>query len=174
VRVLVAYATFHGSTQGIAEHIGRRLSGRGVEVDVLPVQPPPLLAGYDAVIAGSAIHGGAWLEEGTGFMQQNGEELGKRPLWLFSVGSVGERSSAFGRRFSKFLYRMLKQPKGIAPLWPVLQPRGHHWFAGVVEPAQWGSVGGAFMKLFGGRYGDLRNWQEIDDWTDSIASALGQ
>jgi menaquinone-dependent protoporphyrinogen oxidase len=54
-RILVAYASRAGSTAEVAEVIGRVLREGGPEVDVCPVGAVHSLAGYDALVLGSAI-----------------------------------------------------------------------------------------------------------------------
>jgi menaquinone-dependent protoporphyrinogen oxidase len=54
-RILVAYASRAGSTAEVAEVIGRVLREGGPEVDVCPVGAVHSLAGYDALVFGSAI-----------------------------------------------------------------------------------------------------------------------
>jgi menaquinone-dependent protoporphyrinogen oxidase len=54
-RILVAYASRAGSTAEVAEVIGRVLREGGPEVDVCPVGDVHSLAGYDALVLGSAI-----------------------------------------------------------------------------------------------------------------------
>ena len=53
-RVLVGYATKNGSTVGVAQKIGETLGAQGHSVDVKPMADRPSLAGYDAVVLGSA------------------------------------------------------------------------------------------------------------------------
>jgi len=51
---LVAYASRYGATQGIAERIGARLTGAGQPVELRSVKDAGDLAGYDALVNGSA------------------------------------------------------------------------------------------------------------------------
>jgi len=54
MRVLVAYATRHGATQGIAARIARTLEARGMGATLAPVDDVRDVAAYDAVVVGSA------------------------------------------------------------------------------------------------------------------------
>ena len=56
--VLVAYATDHGSTRGVADRIAGRLQLRGVSAEACAVADVLKVSGYEAVVLGSAIHGG--------------------------------------------------------------------------------------------------------------------
>jgi len=172
MRLLVGYATEDGSTRGVAERIAASLASPGVAVDVEAILPALRFDDYDAFVLGSAIHGGAWLPGAVEVIEKHLDVLGSRPLWLFSVSSIGQESGAFPGLVRRAMFKALRLPKGIAPYWPQLRPRDHHWFAGVVTREQWGGSGDVFMKLFLGKYGDHRNWREIDAWAEQIAGEL--
>jgi len=84
-RILVAYASTHGSTAGVADAIGKALAQDGVAVDVRCVKEVEDLASYRAVVAGSAIYGNAWLPEALEFVQAHQAELQRVPTALFLV-----------------------------------------------------------------------------------------
>jgi menaquinone-dependent protoporphyrinogen oxidase len=158
---LVVYASVHGSTREIAERIGAALRERGVETAVATVDGAGDIASYEAVVLGSAIHGGRWLPEAEEFVTQHAAAMHDRPVWLFSVSSVGASSSALG-----------PTPKNLAELRARTAARDHRAFAGVVRPEHWGRVGGIALRLMGGRYGDHRDWADIDRWASNIAREL--
>jgi menaquinone-dependent protoporphyrinogen oxidase len=54
-KILVTYATCTGSTAGVAEEIGKTLTDRGLDVEVLQMSVVADLGQYRAVVAGSAI-----------------------------------------------------------------------------------------------------------------------
>jgi menaquinone-dependent protoporphyrinogen oxidase len=175
MRVLVAYATAHGSTRGIAERIGARLDRRGHTAEVRDVSTPaPTFERFDAFVIGSAIHGGSWLEDGAAFGHGLARTVGGRPVWLFSVSSLGDESSFFPPRVAEVLRRLRKEPRQIASLRAALGARGHRNFAGAVEPGDWSRTGRVFLAALGGRHGDHRDWAAIDAWTDRIADELGE
>ena len=88
--VLVAYASRHGATQGIAERIADRLRQDGVTAEALPANQVQDLAPYDACVVGSAAYMFHWLADANRFVQRNRHELAARPLWLFSSGPLGD------------------------------------------------------------------------------------
>src|SRR5688572_30165563 len=90
-RVLVGYATRHGSTQGVAERIAGTLQSHGVQVDLRRVDEVEAVARYDAVVFGSPVYDGRWVPEGDAFVRDNLAALAVRAVWLFSVGSFGDR-----------------------------------------------------------------------------------
>jgi menaquinone-dependent protoporphyrinogen oxidase len=141
-------------------------------VTVQPVDEIDAIKKYDAVVLGSAIHNMAWLPRAAAFMRDNAADLGDRPVWLFSVSSVGETSSFFGPRVTGIMRRMRREPKDIAGFRQILDLRDHRTFAGAVERTHWNLAGHLFLKAFGGSYGDHRDWSDIDTWADRIAEQL--
>lgn len=171
-RVLVAYASAHGSTKGVARAIWDRLRAAGLDVDVRPVDEVGNLESFDAVVLGSAIHNRSWLPEAAAMLHDLGDELAQRPLWLFSVSSVGETSSFFGPRVERLFGRGGKEPKDVVRSRDAVRPREHRAFAGAVERGHWNITGDLFLRAFRGTYGDHRDWQDIEAWADRFAHDL--
>ena len=65
MKVLIAYASRHGSTKGIAEHIAAKLERTGLDVTLRPVGEADPIDGYDAFVIGSAAYLGGWLDDAT-------------------------------------------------------------------------------------------------------------
>ena len=170
--VLVAYATDHGSTRGIAARIADRLRQRCVDARACAVTDVLEVAGYEAVVLGSAIHGGKWLPEAGQFADRNAASLRERPVWLFSVSTVGDEESMFPPRVAHRLRSLRKETTEITQMRLRLHPREHRNFAGAITRSHWSATGRAFFLATGGRYGDHRNWPAIDAWADLIASQL--
>ncbi len=170
--VLVTFATSLGATRGIAERIATRLQGRGIAAEALPVSGQLDVASYDAVVLGSAIHTGAWLPAAARFVDANLQLLSRRPVWLFSVSTLGDEETMVGPRATKVFRSMREESKQVIHLRDLVGAKGHRNFAGLVARSDWPLVGRAFFKAIGGRYGDHRNWPAIDAWADDIAAAL--
>ena len=170
--VLVAYATDHGSTRGVADRIADRLQQRGVDAEARAVADVGEASRYEAVVLGSAIHGGTWLPAARQFADQNAATLRERPVWLFSVSTLGDEESMFPLRVADRLRAWRKQTPELAELRRRLHPREHRNFAGAVARSHWPATGRAFFRATGGRYGDHRNWAAIDAWADLIAAQL--
>src|SRR4029453_11196653 len=88
--ILVAYASKHGATAGIASRIAERLSERGHDTLARPVDVIDSLAGAEAVLLGSALYAGSWRKEAVGFVDRFRAELAGMPVWLFSSGPLGD------------------------------------------------------------------------------------
>jgi menaquinone-dependent protoporphyrinogen oxidase len=167
--VLVGYASAHGSAQGVAKRIGDRLHQHGVAVEVQPMNNVQDLGRYDAAVLGSAVHGGRWLPTAAQFMERNAAVLHERPVWLFSVSTLGDEESMFRPRVAKWLRALRKETPEIASFRAAVGPREHRNFAGAIAPSHWPVSGRAFFRAMGGRYGDHRNWAAIEAWADRIA-----
>jgi menaquinone-dependent protoporphyrinogen oxidase len=172
MRALIAYATANGSTRAIAEALAVSLAESGPDVDLREVSDVASLNGYDAVVLGSPLHDGAWLPEARSFLKDNRAALSKRPLWLFSVGAVGATSSAYGKRSSAVMRKMRRDPRAIIEAKSELDPKGHHVFAGVLEQESWSRMSSRTFKLFGGTWGDHRDWEDIRAWASAIGREL--
>ena len=164
-RVLVAYASKYGSTRGIAERIAGVLRSGGHDVTLSSADEGAEASAYDAVVIGSPVFNQRWLPESERFVQRNYEALRSRPVWLFSVGTFGDR-----KRFIGPLMR--REPRGIRTLRHDIHARGYRVFAGVIDRRQWPPLSRLFYHALGGRLGDNREWLSIDEWSDGIARAL--
>lgn len=164
--ILVAYATAHGSTKGVAEDIARELGSSGVAVDLRAADDVNTVSGYDAVVLGSAIHNGQWLTPASRLLADI-RDAQTRPIWLFSVCTIGETTSFLGPRLSQLARRARKLPTDVADA-----DAPHRFFAGAIERSHWGTVGRLFFKATGGSYGDHRDWTDISHWAMQITAAL--
>src|SRR6266542_6497358 len=91
--VLVSAASKHGSTAEIATAVARVLQERGLAVDVRPVENVTLVDGYEAVVLGSAVYAGHWMESARRLAEVQAGALASRPVWLFSSGRLATRRS---------------------------------------------------------------------------------
>jgi len=172
--VLVAYATRHGSTRGIAERIAERLRTDGLEAEARLVTDVHDAARYDAFVVGSAAYMFHWLGDAKAFVKRNRALLAERPTWLFSSGPTGtDTVDAEGRDLLE-----VTAPKEFAEFRDAIHPRGEQVFYGAIDPDA-KPIGlaerlTAIMPLPADAIpkGDFRDWPAIDAWADTIAGAL--
>ncbi|MCF2536013.1 flavodoxin domain-containing protein [Streptomyces sp. FB2] len=166
MHVLVGYATAHGSTRGVAERLAAGLCRAGLKADVRPLEDVNDADGYGAFVLGSAVHNQSWLDPARGFLRDNSELLGSRPVWIFSVGMPGALRGPWKRmapREASVIVRSLSAD---------LSYRGHRLFSGIIRASQLPRGGRIRFRLMGGRYGDHRDWDAIDGWASEIAVEL--
>jgi menaquinone-dependent protoporphyrinogen oxidase len=161
MKVLVAAASRHGATQEIAEAIGRTLDAEGVHASVTPVAEAGDPTGYDAVILGSAVYMGHWLDAATKFVESRGAALSARPTWLFSSGPIGDPPRPNE-----------SQAVDVDDLVSKTHAKGHKLFAGKLDKGKLGFGERAVMLAFHAAEGDYRNWQEVEAWARAIAGEL--
>ena len=94
MRVLVAYASRHGATAGIADRIGAALTQAGVDVDVKPIADARVIARasqlgrYDGFVIGSAIYAFHLLGEAKDFVRHNADVLRSRPATRVRIATL--------------------------------------------------------------------------------------
>ena len=171
MRVLVAYASKHGSTQGIADRIGEDLRTDGHEVDVRPAGAAKHAEEYDAYVIGSAAYAEHWMKEASSFVKKNEETLAHKPLWLFSSGPLG--TDKVDKEGHDVVAASL--PKEAAEL-AALGPRDHHVFFGALDLSKLGFTGRMLKKMPATRdaipEGDFRDWDDVDRWAHGIGREL--
>jgi menaquinone-dependent protoporphyrinogen oxidase len=174
MHVLVAYASRHGATQGIAERIAETLTAAGIEAEAQPVAAVKSAAEYDAFVIGSAAYMFHWLKEAVALVRRNRGVLATKPVWLFSSGPLGtEAFDAQGRD-----QKVVTVPKEIPELADSVHARGHHVFFGAYHPDRKPKgFAERFMRLMPAAKkaipeGDFRDWPEIEAWAAAIAQDL--
>lgn len=175
MKVLVAYATRHGATTGIAERIAQTISSTGHPAEAKPVAELDGVAGYDAVVVGSAAYMFHWLKPATKFVRRHQADLVEKPVWLFSSGPLGtDLVDDEGRDVFE-----TSLPKEFALFDTLIHPRGVKVFFGAWDPeAPPRGAAERFMKLLPASKtalpaGDFRDWDAIDVWAREIAAELG-
>ena len=165
VRVLVCAASKHGATAEIAEAIGLTLSGQGYAVTVLPPGQVRSVEDYHAVVLGSAVYTGHWLEPARDLASRCRDTLACRPVWLFSSGPVGDPSGRLAQG-------MAQVPVEIPRIRVALHAREHRMFAGKLDRRKLNPAQRLSLLVFRGLDGDFRDWAEIREWAGSIADQL--
>lgn len=160
MKVLVTAASRHGATTEVAASIGAILQAAGLEVHVLHASEVTGLDGFDAVIIGSAVYVGRWLEPARELVEREKVALCRIPVWLFSSGPVGDPP------------KPVEEPLDDSPLAALVGARGHRTFAGRIDRKQLGFGEKAIMAAVRAPEGDFRPWNEIEAWANEIAAAL--
>lgn len=159
--VLVAYASKHGSTEGIAEAIAERLRELGRRAETRPVDAADP-ADAEAVVLGSAVYAGSWMKQATEFAERNRLALNEKPVWLFSSGPTGEEPPADVGVSEKQLTMLIQ----------TIHPRDHRLFSGALDPKELGFLERQMVKAVKAQTGDFRDWDEIVGYADEISGSL--
>jgi menaquinone-dependent protoporphyrinogen oxidase len=157
-RVLVAYASKHGSTREVAERVAEVMRGAGLDVDVMAAADVGLLRGYDTVVLGGALYTGRLHKDARRFLARHREALSVRSVAVFAMGPKSlEPSEVSGSRGQ--LDRALAKT-------PEIEPTSVAIFGGVVDP---GKLRFPFSRM---PASDARDWHAIETWAAELAARI--
>jgi menaquinone-dependent protoporphyrinogen oxidase len=162
MRILVSASSRHGSTAEIATELGKALRGAlpGVGVDVVPLSRVAGIEGYEAVVLGSAVYFGRWLDEARWQVTAQAGPLRGRPVWLFSSGPVGDPAVPS------------TEPADAAELAATVGAREHVVFPGALHRELLGVREKLAVGLVHAADGYYRDWPAVRAWADRIAAEL--
>ncbi len=166
-RILVAYASQHGATAGVADAIGQTLSEGGAAVDVRRVQEVADLSPYRAAVVGSAIHSGKWLPEAIEFVQAHQAQLNRMPTAAFLVcGMLASTTTPYRDQVADWL----------EPVRALVRPVAEGLFAGAILFKNYRFMEGLGMRIFAATIkvseGDYRDWDAIRAWAGTTRPLL--
>lgn len=165
-KILVTYATLHGSTAEVADAIGAQLRARGLAVDVRPLSEaaagPAALDDYDGIVLGSAIRMGRWLAPARKFVEQHAATLRQKPLALFTVHMLNREESDTAQA-NRALY--------VEPIHALVTPQYEAFFGGRIEFRRFNLMEKLIAKLVKPVEGDVRDWNAIRAWADGLFAA---
>ena len=167
MNVLVCYTSRFGSTAEIAARIADILEAHGHRAELRTAAAIGDFSRYDAVVFGSGVYDGSWPAEATACVRTHAAVLARMPVWLFTVGSFGDRHPVIGRLIKK-------EPREIGEFLDRIRPRDYRVFAGVLNLEHWPAWGRLLFQAFGGHDGDNRDWSDIEAWAMAIGDALNQ
>ena len=164
-KVLVAYATKTGCTQGVAEKIGETLAEMGAEVEVHAANKAPKAGEYDAVIVGSGVRAGNWHGPAKKYIRKNADALKERPMALFvsCLTMVAEPEKVDEVR--AYTDKLLEETG--------VEPTDYGFFGGWFIPEKFSPVGRSILQKFGAEEGDFRDWDNIEAWAREAGGKLG-
>jgi len=134
MKVLVASASKHGSTEEIGSFIATRLRERGLDADAIPLDETDGLLGYDAVVLGSAVYIGSWMKQAKAFVSTKRDRLASMPVWLFSSGPTDPQSE----------HGLSDEAR--TELEELVHPREHAVFFGAIDPDRLGFIEKRMVK----------------------------
>jgi menaquinone-dependent protoporphyrinogen oxidase len=162
MNVLVTAASKYGATTEIAEAIGQVLEEEGATVAVLPIEQVASVEGFDAVVVGSAVYAGHWMQAARDFVARHSHDLSPRPVWLFSSGPVGDPP------------KPKEEAVDVAGLVATTGAVEHRTFGGRLARSSLRFPDRAIVAALRVPDGDFRDFGEIRAWGRAIARALAR
>ncbi|MDQ3893639.1 MAG: flavodoxin domain-containing protein [Actinomycetota bacterium] len=137
------------------------LDGQNIGVERLGIDDVSDLTRYEAVVLGSAVYMGQWLEPARNFVQRHRDELAARQTWLFSSGPIGDPPRPKAEEAVK-----------VEEIADATKTAGHRLFAGRIDKSKLSFPERAVIRAVGAKEGDYRDWDEIRGWAAQIAAQL--
>ena len=162
-KVLVAYASTHGSTQEIAEKVASTLRERGLAVDIQPARSLRApLAGYSAVVLGAPLYMFHLHQDALQFLSRHQKQLaGGLPLAIFAGGPIGKGDADEWEEVRRHLTAELAK-------FPWLSPVSVEIVGGRFDPTRlrfpWNLIP-ALKKM---PPTDFRDWSAIHAWAAGL------
>lgn len=160
MKVLIAFASKHGSTAEIAAEIARSLNTDEIEADLLQAADVRSVSGYDGVVLGSAVYMGGWLKDARDLAAREAVALRHREVWLFSSGPIGDPP------------KHVIQAADISEVIELTRPREHRLFAGKLDRSRLGLAERSLMAALRVADGDFRDWPAIREWARTIRAEV--
>lgn len=157
--VLVTYAARAGSTMEIAQAIAQEFEKRRFAVDFCPIKRVTDSHDYSHVVIGSAIRMSAPLPEVTQLVEDHHEAFRVIPLPFFAVHLANHGDDETSRA-ARHAY--------LDPVRRLLCIQHEAFFTGVFNPAKVSLADGLMGRMTQSPVGDLRDWESIARWGQSI------
>jgi menaquinone-dependent protoporphyrinogen oxidase len=161
MRVLIVPASRFGGTAEIGRAMAKTLRAEGLDVDVSQPDQMFNLSPYGAHIVGSSLYFGDWLDSAVTFVEEHTSEIRTKPTWLFSSGPFGPGTPDEPVR-GEVVERLMSITGAV----------DHHLFGGRLELDRLPTRERFMAGWVGAQNSDLRDWDEIEQWTKGIAATL--
>ena len=157
-KVLVAYASKHGTTREVAEWIARTLEELGLTVEIDAADHVHDVAPYDGVVVGGGLYTGRWHADARHLLKRHRRELTGKRFAVFGMGPDTLEDSKVAES-RKQLDRALAAT-------PELEPIAVTIFGGALRPESWPFPLNRLPAF------DARDWEAISDWAGEVAAKL--
>ena len=163
--ILVAYATRYGSTQEVAEAIASALHDSGGAVDLKPLREVRSLEAYRAVVLGAPLFMFHLHKDALDFLSRHRKAIANLPVAVFVLGPVHDPHDDKEWQDSR-----LQLDKELVKF-PWFSPLTIEIFGGKYDPTALRFP----LKMFAGAEpaSDIRDWDAIRKWAESLAPRLG-
>jgi menaquinone-dependent protoporphyrinogen oxidase len=163
-KVLVTYASTHGSTQEIAEVIAEIIRERGLTVELKPARLVKDLAGYSAVVLGAPLYMFRLHSDARRFLTTHRSALEHAvPVSIFSGGPMEEGKD---EQWAEVRVQLDKELAKFS--W--LKPASIEIVGGRFDPANLRFPWKFIPALKQMPSTDLRDWAAIRTWAEGLAA----
>jgi menaquinone-dependent protoporphyrinogen IX oxidase len=193
-RVLLVYATRHGSTREVAEAMAEELRAAGAEVELCEASSAPAPEGYDAVVVGGPMIMG-WHRDAEKYVKRHRQALAQVPLAFFVMAAsltdngeddvrgvpivkdawLAKKPREAGKLRRKERYALPSHYLGdILDACTPTRPRTTAFFAGSLDLTTMNFLEKLFVLLvIGATPGDGRNFKAVREWAAGLPGLLG-
>jgi menaquinone-dependent protoporphyrinogen oxidase len=160
MKTLVAYATKSGSTREIAEFMTKVLGEMGLQVNLEEMKNVKSINGYDALVLGAPMYMFRIIGDAGSFLKKFKKVIEQTPTAFFSLGPTADKEEDWRTVRGNFEKEMAKYP----------------WFKPVATEVFGGKLDSSKLvfpyNLLPGKdqlpQGDIRDWDKIRTWTESL------
>lgn len=166
--ILVVYASRTGCTREAAELIGETIKAKaGLEVDVRPVQEVRDLAGYRAVVVGSAGRNKrGWLREARHWLRDHEEALRTLPVAFFMTCWVLRDDTPAARAEAEGYVALVRQKV------PAVVPVAVGLFPGRLDLRRFSGFERFWMRMKHAPAGDWFDPARVRRWAEDLPEKL--
>ncbi len=184
LKALIAYGTRYGATTGTSEEIAKILREEGFDTKIVNLKEEKIkdISEYDLIIVGSGMGNCRYTSEAEDFLKNFRKEFEGKKLALF-VSTMITFFEREGKTDDVAKTRKIALEDKVAKY--NLKPIALGYFGGVIDYNKMGFIARKGMEFFKpqlekdgfkvaeGIY-DLRNWDEIRNWTKELSRKARQ
>lgn len=161
-KILVGYATIHGSTKEVAGAVAKTLGEAGLQVDFQQLRDVRSLDDYQAVVLGAPLYMFHWHKDALNFLKRHRKSLSERPAAVFALGpfnDVEEEWKGVREQLDKELAKF-----------PWFSPVAVTTVGGKFDPSALRFPYNLIPAMKSLPASDIRNWDDIRAWANDLAA----
>ena len=166
IKVLIAYASIHGSTQEVAEAVATTIRTLRFTVDLKPVRSVQTLAGYQAVVLGAPMYMFKLHKDTFRFLSRFKDNIAMgTPVAVFAGGPFGEATPQVWQKVRQNLDQELAKVSWFTPISVLV-------VGGKFDPNSLRFPYNLIPAMRQMPPSDLRDWEAIRYWASSLVTQL--